>query len=313
MDSPFSKKLLRHVSFRQLQIFDAINRQGSFTRAADELFLTQPTISAQIKKLEQGIGIPLFEHIGKQVHLTTAGKVLKEHTRQILETMENLESEIADLQGLKTGVLRLAVVTTAKYFVPGELGRFCEKYPGVDVELSVTNRERLLERMAENLDDLYIMARPPKSDDVEFEAYMENPLVVLAPQDHPLAGKKNIDPTLLAKERMIMRERGSGTRTAVEEFFSERDIVLNTGMELGSNEAIKQAVAANLGISVLSRHTLTQGGVNKKIAILDVEGFPITWHWHVGYLKGKRLPIIAQTYLDFIKNEKNLERQPGQA
>jgi DNA-binding transcriptional LysR family regulator len=303
MDTPVAKNLLRHVSLRQLQIFDAISRQGSFTRAAEQLFLTQPTVSMQIKKLEEGVGLPLFEQIGKQVHLTDAGKVLREHTRQILESFANLEMEMADLQGLKTGILRLAVVTTAKYFAPRALGRFCERYPGVDVELKVTNRERLLERMAGNVDDLYIMGRPPESEDVVFEPYMANPLVVLAPRSHPLANEKNIDPVRLADYPMIMRERGSGTRMAVENFFQERGIPLKIRMELGSNEAIKHAIDANLGISVLSRHTLALEGEDGRLTVLDVQGFPIPWQWCVGYVKGKRLSVIAKTFLAFLKEE----------
>ena len=303
MDALVSKNLLRHLSLRQLQIFDAISRQGSFTRAAEELFLTQPTVSMQIKKLEDGIGLPLFEQIGKQVYLTDAGKVLREHTRQILDSFANLEMEIADLQGLKTGILRLAVVTTAKYFAPRALGRFCERYPGVDVALKVTNRERLLERMTENVDDLYIMGRPPKSDDALFEPYLANPLVVLAPRSHPLASEKNIDPARLADYPMIMRERGSGTRMAVEDFFRARGIELRIRMELGSNEAIKHAIDANLGISVLSRHTLALEGEDGRLAVLDVDGFPIPWQWCVGYVKGKRLSLIAKTFLAFLKEE----------
>jgi LysR family transcriptional regulator, low CO2-responsive transcriptional regulator len=296
-------QLLRHVSLRQLQIFEAITRQGSFTRAAEALFLTQPTVSMQIKKLEEGLGLPLFEQIGKQVYLTDAGKVLQEHTRQILDSFANLEMEIADIQGMKTGVLRLAVVTTAKYFAPRALGKFCVDYPGVDVALKVTNRERLLERMAQNLDDLYIIGRPPESADMVFEPYLANPLVVLAPRAHPLCGQSRIDPAALAAYPMIMRERGSGTRMAVENFFSQRGIRLKIRMELGSNEAIKHAIDAGLGLSVLSHHTLALQGEDGCLAVLDVEGFPIPWQWCVGYVKGKRLSVIARTFLGFIKSE----------
>lgn len=310
MDMPVTTQLLRHLSLRQLQIFDAITRCGSFTRAAEQLFLTQPTVSMQIKKLEAGLGMPLFEQIGKQVYLTDAGKVLLEHTRHILESFANLEMEIADLQGLKTGVLRLAVVTTAKYFVPRALGKFCEKYAGVDVALKVTNRERLLERMSQNLDDLYIMGRPPESNDMVFEPYLANPLVVLAPRTHPLVGHKQIDPAELARYPMIMREQGSGTRMATEQFFARQGIRLNIRMELGSNEAIKHAIDAGLGISVLSQHTLALQGEDGRLVILDVDGFPIPWQWCVGYIKGKRLSVIAKTFLNFLKDEaENLTRK----
>lgn len=303
MDLPISNQLLRHISLRQLQIFDAITRLGSFTRAAEELFLTQPTVSMQIKKLEAGIGLPLFEQIGKQIYLTDAGKVLHEHTRQILDAFANLEMEIADMHGLKTGTLRLAVVTTAKYFAPRALGRFCERYPGVDVALKVTNRERLLGRLTQNLDDLYIIGRPPQSDDYIFEPYLANPLVVLAPRTHPLAGQRQIEPQQLAEYPFIMREPGSGTRIAVETFFSQHNIKLKIRMELGSNEAIKQAIDANLGLSILSRHTLALEGEHGRLTILDAKGFPIPWQWYVGHNKGKRLSVVAKTFLEFLRTE----------
>ena len=303
MDMIVTNQLLRHVSLRQLQIFEAISREGSFTRAANSLFLTQPTVSMQIKKLEQGVGLPLFEQIGKQMYLTDAGKVLHERSRQVLEAIANLEMEIADLQGLKTGSLRLAVVTTAKYFAVRALGKFCEQYPGVDVALKVTSRERLLERMADNLDDLYIIGRPPEQREMIFEPYLDNPLVVLARRNHPLAEASMIEPQQLADYPMIMREQGSGTRMAVENFFREQGIELNIRMELASNEAIKHAIDAGLGISILSRHVMMQEGADSRLKELNVRGFPIAWQWCLGYYQGKRLSVIAKTFLQFLKTQ----------
>lgn len=303
MEKPPSTQLLRHVSLRQLQIFEAIARLGGFTRAAEELFLTQPTVSMQIKKLEEGIGLPLCEHIGKQTYLTDAGRVVYDHARHVLDSVANIEMEIADMQGMKTGMLRLAVVTTAKYFAPRALGQFCQRHPGVDVALKVTNRERLLERLAQNSDDLYIMGHPPDTDDVIFEPYLPNPLVALAPQNHPLTGQSNLDPAQLADYPFIMREQGSGTRMAIEAFFAQRGIKLKIRMELGSNEAIKQAIDAGLGLSVLSRHTLAMEGEPSRLVILDVNGFPLPWQWYVGYNKGKRLSVTAKTFLDFLRTE----------
>lgn len=301
MEQVLNAQILRHVTLRQLQIFESIVRLGSFTRAAEELYLTQPTVSMQIKKLESSIGLPLFEHINKKVFLTHAGKILDVHTRDVLDSFNNIEMEIADLKGMKTGLLRLAVVTTAKYFAPRALGLFCERYPGVDVSLKVTNRERLIERMANNQDDLYIMGRPPKSKDVIFEPYLANPLVVIAPRNHALAGKSNISPQQLVDHPFIMREAGSGTRMATENFFAEHNIKLKIRMELGSNEAIKHAIDAGLGISVLSRHTLALEGENGRLTVLDVNGFPLSWQWHVGYSKGKRLSVVVKTFLDFLR------------
>ena len=303
MDKTKTKQLLRHLSLRQLQLFEAIERHGSYTRAAKELYITQPTASMQIKKLEHSVGLPLFEQVGKQTYLTEAGKIIHRHTQQVLDALANMEMEIADMQGLKTGHLRLAVVTTAKYFAPRALGKFCELYPGIDVSLKVTNRESLLQRMENNVDDLYIIGHPPQSDNMIFEPYLDNPLVVLAPRNHPLTNKSNIEPEQLAQYHFIMREPGSGTRMAIEDFFAQHKIELKIRMELGSNEAIKHAIDAGLGLSVLSRHTLALEGVNGPLSILDVKGFPLSWHWHVGHNKGKHLSLIAETFLNFIKAE----------
>ena len=277
MDKTKTKQLLRHLSLRQLQLFEAIERHGSYTRAAKELYITQPTASMQIKKLEHSVGLPLFEQVGKQTYLTEAGKIIHRHTQQVLDALANMEMEIADMQGLKTGHLRLAVVTTAKYFAPRALGKFCELYPGIDVSLKVTNRESLLQRMENHVDDLYIIGHPPQSDNMIFEPYLDNPLVVLAPRNHP----------------------GSGTRMAIEDFFAQHKIELKIRMELGSNEAIKHAIDAGLGLSVLSRHTLSLEGVNGPLSILDVKGFPLSWQWHVGHNKGKHLSLIAETFFEF--------------
>jgi LysR family transcriptional regulator, low CO2-responsive transcriptional regulator len=303
MDAPVSTRLLRRISLRQLQIFDASARTGSFTRAAEALFLTQPTVSMQIRKLEEGVGMRLFEHVGKQTHLTDAGKVVQSYAREVLDAVANLHMEIAEMQGLKTGTLRLAVVTTAKYFAPRALGRFCELHPGVEMALKVTNRERLLERMTGNIDDLYIMGHPPDSDDVVFEPYLPNPLVVLAPRNHPLAGRQGISPRELEPYWFVMREPGSGTRMATEHFFAEHGIRLKIRMEMGSNEAIKQAIDAGLGIAVLSRHTLSLEGDTGRLAVLDVRGFPIPWQWYVGHPRGKRLSVVARAFLEFLRSE----------
>jgi DNA-binding transcriptional LysR family regulator len=210
---------------------------------------------------------------------------------------------VSDMKGVKAGKLRLAVITTAKYFVPRLLGIFCQRYPGIDVSLKVTNRERVLQRMADNMDDLYVLGQPPEHMDVEFESFMENPLVVLASSSHPLAGKKNISPQRLEEEQFLMRELGSGTRIATEQFFNERGLKLKVRMELGSNEAIKQAVAGGLGIAVLSAHTLALERSGEELAILDVTGFPIRRHWYTAYQKDKQLSVVAQAFLEFLHEE----------
>ncbi len=307
MDAPLTSSLARHISMRQLQVFEASARLSSITRAAEELFLTQPTVSMQIKKLEGNVGLPLFEQVGKRISLTDAGEALYRAAREILEMLGRLEMEVAELKGLKTGQLRLAVVTTAKYFAPRILGKFCKDYPGIDASLEVTNRERLLERMTKNLDDLYIVGRPPESPEYEFEPYMPNPLVTVAPSTHPLAKEHNIPLSRIADEPFIIREKGSGTRKALETHFETHKLKLNIKMELGSNEAIKQAILGGLGIAVLSQHTLGQGIDQTGLTILDVKGFPIQWQWHVGHMRGKRLSVVARTFLEFLRSQGNAE------
>jgi DNA-binding transcriptional LysR family regulator len=303
MDKPLPSALARRISFRQLQVFEAIARHENFTRAAEELFLTQPTVSMQIKKLEESVGTALFEHVGKKVFLTDIGKELFLHTRDIFESLAQFEMQAADMRGMKKGHLRLAVVTTAKYYAPRMLGIFCQKYPGIDVSLKVTNRERLLERLSQNMDDLYIIGRPPQDEDSFFIPLIENPLVVIASREHPLCSR---EPPLtfadIAEQQFIIRERGSGTRTAIDDLFANKGRNIRIKMEFGSNEAIKHAVASGLGISILSRHTMSLGIPSGPLMELDVEGFPISWPWYIGYHAGKRLSVVAKTFLDFVIN-----------
>jgi DNA-binding transcriptional LysR family regulator len=298
---------MRHSTLRQLELFEAIARLGSFTRAAEELFLTQPTVSMQIKKLSETVGMPLFEQVGKKIYLTDIGHELHQTCRGISEHLANFEMMVADMKGLKTGKLRLAVVTTAKYFAPRLLGTFCQQYPGVDVSLKVSNRERVLERLAGNQDDLYILGLPPADADVVAEAFLENNMVVIAPANHPLASKKKIPLEVLSKDPFLLREPGSGTRMATERKFEESGLTLKVRMELGSNEAIKQAVIGGLGLSVLSRHTLELDAPSKQFVELDVQGFPIKRHWYFAYPAGKQLSIIARTFIDHLRHAS----QPG--
>ncbi len=291
--------LIRHATLRQLQVFEAIVRLGSFTRAAEELFLTQPTVSMQIKKLADSIGLPLFEHIGRNVRPTEAGLELYQSCRKIFETLANLEMKIADLKGVRRGRLRLGVITTAKYFAPELLGEFCRLYPGIEVALKVSNRDRIIERINANEDDLYIMGQAPDQFEVEAFPIAPNPLAVVAPRDHPLVGKKNIPLARIADEPFILREPGSGVRDATLRAFDKLGLRPRVRMELGSNEAIKHAIVGGLGISVQSLHTLTLEGPDGPVTILDVKGFPIMREWYLVYPKGKELSLVTQAFLDF--------------
>jgi DNA-binding transcriptional LysR family regulator len=297
---------MRHSTLRQLEVFETITRLGSFTRAAEELCVTQPTVSMQIKKLTDAIGLPLFEQIGKKMYLTEAGRELHQACHGIFEHLTQFEMIAADMKGLKAGKLRLAVVTTAEYFAPRLLGMFCQQYPEIEVSLEVSNRKHILDRLANNMDDLYILDLPPENDEIIVQSFLQNPLVVLASANHPLANKKKITLERIAEEPFIFRENGSGTRIETENFVAKQGLKLKTRMTLGSNEAIKQAILGGLGVSVLSRHTLTLDSHKDQLAILDVNGFPINCQWHYAYPSGKKLSIVAQTFLAYLQNAPQL-------
>ncbi len=294
---------MRHATLHQLKIFEVVARNLSFTRAAEELHLTQPTVSIQLRQLADIVGLPLIEQVGKRIFLTEAGRELLDLCHNIFDGMARFEMMTSDMKGVKAGKLRIAVISTSKYFVPRLLGPFYKQYPGIDISLKVTNRENLLQRLSNNEDDLYILGQPPEHMDIQLEPFLENPLIVIAPRQHPLAGKKKIAPTRLAEEPFLMRESGSGTRLATERFFKDRNLAINIRMELGSNEAIKQAVAGGLGVAVLSAHTLALERNTDELAVLDVLDFPIRRQWYVAYPTGKQLSVVAQTFLNFLRTE----------
>jgi DNA-binding transcriptional LysR family regulator len=288
------------VTLGQLKAFEAVARLSSFSAAAKELFVTQPAVSKKIRLLQEEVGLPLLEQVGKRIYLTEAGRLLLGVCTDWLETWAHFEQSVADLQGLKQGRLRIAVVTTSKYFMPRVLGPFCDRYPGIDVAMEVINRDRLLERLAGNQDDLYIMGVPPDDLDIDSEPLISNPLVVVAPASHPLAQRSRIRFSELAGQVFLMREQGSGTRIAIERVFEEKKTALNVKMELGSNEAIKQAVAGGLGLAIMSRHALSPLTSSNQIVELNVQGFPIKRYWYVVTPRGKQLSVVAQTFLEFL-------------
>jgi LysR family transcriptional regulator, low CO2-responsive transcriptional regulator len=295
---------VKQATFHQLQILEAIARHSSFTRAAEELNLTQPTVSQQMKQLTKLIGMPLVEQLGKKLYLTAAGKEVLAAANEITDRLQQLEGTLNDLQGLDKGRLSLATTTTAKYFVPRLLGTFHKQHPAIELQLNITNQAEVLERLARNEDDLYFTGRPPQDLDIELRPVLPNPLVVVAASHHPLAQEtKAISLKRMAEEPFILRESGSGTRAIVEQFFAENRLDLNVVMEMSSNEAIKQGIVGGLGISVLSLHTLSLAVAGSPLTCLNVEGFPIQQRWYAVYPKGKQLSHAAQTFLDFLLNE----------
>jgi DNA-binding transcriptional LysR family regulator len=294
------------VTLGQLKAFETVARLGSFSAAADELFITQPAVSKKVRMLQEEVGMPLFEHVSKRIYLTDAGELLRRVCNEWLSTWSNFEQSIADLQGLKMGRLTIAVVTTGKYFVPRVLGPFCTAYPGIDVAMEVVNRDRLLERLARNEDDLYIMGVPPDDLDIDSDPLIVNPLIVVAPSTHPLASRRRIRFEELADQKFLMREKGSGTRITVERLFSDRQVPLNVQMELGSNEAIKQAVAGGLGLAIMSRHALNTLTGSDHIVELNVQGFPLNRHWYVVTSRGKQLSVVANTFIRYLHDHVKL-------
>ncbi len=292
-----------NLTFRQLKVFEAVARHLSYTKAAQELHLTQPAVSMQVKQLESNVGLALFEQMGKRVYLTEAGREMFHYCRVIATQLEEAEEVIEQLKGMRRGHLQVSVATTANHFATRLLAEFVKRNEGVTFSLDVTNRKSLLEQLANNERDLVIMGRPPGNADWVAEPFMENPLVVVASSDHHLVGQKHIPLARLEQEVFVTREPGSGTRIAMERFFEEKGVRLNLQMEMTSNEAIKQAVEAGLGLGLVSIHTLELELETGRLVILDVEDFPILRHWYVVYRKGKRLAPIAQAFREFVHDE----------
>ncbi|WP_372592258.1 LysR family transcriptional regulator [Guyparkeria sp.] len=297
-----ARYLLRHATLRQIEIVEAVARLGSFTRAAEELFLTQPTVSAQVKSLSETVGMPLFEQIGRKIFLTDAGNLVARGCRDVIDALSNLEMSINDLKGLKKGRLRLSVITTAKYFAPLAMGDFAKQFPDIELELKVSNRDTLLKRIEDNLSDLYIIGHVPDSGlDLELIPFAPNPLVVIAHRDHPLARERHIPLERIAQEPFIMREPGSGIRHKVEEHFAQHGLKPRQRLVLEGNESIKHAVVGQLGISVVSEHALNLESEAGPLVTLDVEGFPLERYWNIVYPRGKALSVIAREFLAFLK------------
>lgn len=292
-----------NITLRQLRIFDAVARHLSYTRAAVEMCLTQPAVSMQIKQLEDNLGISLLEQAGKRIFLTEAGKEFHHYSLSVTQNLADAESALEELKGIRRGKLNISVVSTAKYFAPYLLAVFSKRYIGVKVNLEVTNREVLLAHLAANDRDMVIMGVPPRQQDFVAEPFMENPLVVIAPYDHPLTRERDIPLQRLQQETFLIREPGSGTRIAMERFFSEQNIHVVTGMEMNSNEAIKQAVLAGLGLGIVSVHTVGLEMEVKRLAILDVASLPIIRHWYLVHRKDKRLSPVARAFKDFVLHE----------
>lgn len=290
--------MIGHWSLQQLRLFDAVARHGSFTRAANEVNLSQPAVHIQVRRMEKATGMLLIEMIGKRLYLTRAGETVHAAAREVLDRLQSLSDELNTVKGEVAGPLKVAVVTSAKFFMPEYLGRFLRDHPEVRPQLTVTNRARVLERLKDNLDDFVIIGHIPDNADWQIRPFLDNPLYFVAHPNHPLVGKCGITLERMARENLLIREPGSGTRAVTERLFAEQKLQIRPYMELGSSEAIKHAIMAELGVSILSANNIDLELETGRLAILDVQGFPLMRKWHAVHLRGKTLGLTAQSFLE---------------
>ena len=296
-------RLHAHIgTFRQLEILLALYDEGSVNQAAEKLHLTQPTVSMQLKKLSEAIGMPLYQIVGRKLTFTDAGQATVKTAREILDSCSHLDMQLSALKGLRSGTLRLAVVTTAKYAIPHLLGPYCKKLPGVDVKFTVGNREEIISRMHDGRDDFYVFSHVPDDTDIHTNEFLPNPLVAVCNQEHPLVNANPVTLEQLKEYPFLRRETGSGTRHAIESFLQDHNIRLNIKMTIESNEAIKHCIMAGLGYSILSAHTLAFGE-SHGLCVLPVKELPINSNWFFVWLKNKPLSPIAQSFLDYVQSE----------
>lgn len=294
---------MKHATLRQLKVFEAVARLASYSRAADELHLTQPAVSTQIRKLEGHAGLPLFEQLGKKIFLTAAGSELLHHCHLIIRQFEEAEAAMTHFKGVAGGRLNVAVISAGDYFLPSLLVEFARRHEGVEINLSVHSRGDLLTQLGDNLTDLAVMVRPPEDADTVAEPFAPHPYVIVAPRAHPLVGERGIALSRLVREPFIVREPGSDTRHSMVDAFGRHHAQLNIALEVKSTETIKQAVIAGMGVAFLSGHTVSRELRDGSLVALDVQGFPVMLHWYLVQRRHKRLPPVAQAFREFLLRE----------
>lgn len=294
-----------NATLRQFKVFEMVARHLSFTRAAEELFLTQPAVSMQIKQFEDNLGLVLFERLGRKIYLTDAGKEIYRLSREISVKLEETAAIIDEIKGSDGGHLVVSVASTVQYFAIRLLAGFRQHYPNVNVSLKVTNHKSLLQLLDQNETDIVLMGQPPENHDLKYEFLLDNPLVVIAPSNHPLQQQKNIALEVLRNQTFLMREQGSGTRTSVEKFFAEKGISVSASMEMNNNSAIKLGVEAGLGLGIVSSHTIDAEVDAGRLVILDVEAFPLMRKWYMVRREGKRLSAMGCAFEEFVRAEKH--------
>lgn len=294
---------MKNATLRQLKVFEAVARHLSFSRAAAELHLTQPAVSTQVRTLEGHVGLSLFEQVGKRTYLTQAGAELLDFARAIIRQFEDAEAAMAQHRGISGGRLNVAVISAGDYFFPQLMVAFARQHPGVQLNLTVHNREELLVQLAENRTDLAVMVRPPAQEDTRHEAFAPHPYVIVAAPDHPLAGHGEVAMEELLRHPFVVRERGSDTWQSMEDAFGAHLERLRVAMEIRSTETIKQAVIAGIGLGFLSAHTIGRELADRSLVVLPVAGFPLMLNWYVVHRREKRLPPVAHAFHRFLLDE----------
>jgi len=291
---------MRPYTLKQMQTFIEVARQRSVSKAAERLFVTQPAVSMQIRQLEDAFGLPLIEAMGRNIRLTNAGEAFLTYASAAMGHLKDLEALMAEHVGMKKGRIDLAVVSTAKYFIPMLLVRFGKQFPGIHIQLRIDNRENILGLMARNEADLVVMGRSPGNLDCEATAFATNPLSIVAAPDHPLVRRKHLPFSALGEHRFVVREQGSGTRAAMERLFAEHHTPMDVVMEMPSNETIKQAVMAGMGLSFLSMRTVRHELASGHLALVDIEGMPMMGNWYITHLRHKKLSPAATSFKAFL-------------
>src|SRR5215469_15719209 len=294
---------MKHVTLRQLRVFLAAARYMNFSRAAEELHLTQPAVSTQIKELAEDAGLPLFERIGRRTYLTPAGIEMLECAKAITQRLREAEDALGRLRGVRGGRLNVAVISAGDYFFPRVLAAFGDSHPGVSFNLTVHNREGLLRELADNQTDLAVMVRPPRDMDIVAMPFAPHPYVIVAAPGHPLAGMRQIPRAALNRERFVQREQGSDTWNSMREVFGRQFARLDIAMQIQSTETIKQAVVAGMGIAFLSAHTIGLDLLARNLVVLDVQGFPAMLNWYLVHNRTKRLPPVAAAFKEYLLRE----------
>ncbi|MDH5547036.1 MAG: LysR substrate-binding domain-containing protein [Gammaproteobacteria bacterium] len=291
------------ATIRQMQIFESVARHLSFTRAAEELFITQSSVSLQVKQLSTSLDTVLIESVSNKLYLTQSGKKMLQHCQHILRELKDVENDMASFVDKPQGKISISGTITSQFFLPRVFGGFNKKYPEIELEMKVVTRPEIDERMSHNKDDLYIVSRKPTHMDVEIIPFVENPMIVIASMDHPLANEKNISLERLMEEKFLIREPGSSTLKEIEKFYKTHNIKLRPHMILGGNEAIKQGVIGGLGISILSLFTSVLEIKLNILKNLNVTGFPIQGQWYFAYPAEKKLPGVVNLFTDYVQTE----------